>query len=56
VNVPQDVQNQILEQVLYIARHSVENALAWEDRLRAAVKGIGGLSGHAVDEEASRRA
>jgi plasmid stabilization system protein ParE len=41
--------------VLYIADDSIDNALAWEVRLRAAINGIGDLPGHAIDEEASDR-
>jgi plasmid stabilization system protein ParE len=34
------VQSQIREKALYIARDSPENALAWENRLRTAIKGL----------------
>jgi plasmid stabilization system protein ParE len=34
------VQDQIRTQVLYIARDSINSALAWESRLRSAVKNI----------------
>jgi plasmid stabilization system protein ParE len=56
VRVSPDAQEQILEQVFYIARDSVDNALAWEVRVRAAMNSIGDAPGHAVDEDASRRA
>jgi plasmid stabilization system protein ParE len=56
VNVPLDVQQQILEQMFYISQHSIDNALAWENRVRAAIEAIGEVPGHPVDEEASRRA
>lgn len=50
------VERQIDAQVLYIAQDSVDNALAWEDRLRAAVMKIGDAPrGYAVDEAASER-
>ena len=50
------VQEQIRAQVLYIAQDSIDNALAWEDRLRCTITGIGDLPGsHVVDESASER-
>ncbi len=50
------VQEQIRAQVLYIARDSIDHALAWEDRLRAAIKAMSGLPfGYAVDEAATTR-
>lgn len=56
VNTPPVVENLITEQVLYIAEDSIDNALAWEGRLRIAIKAIGDLAqGHAVDQEASDR-
>jgi plasmid stabilization system protein ParE len=55
VVIPQDVQQQILDQVDYIACDSVDNALAWEDRLRRAINRIGDSPGHVVDAGASRR-
>ena len=55
VNVSEHVKQQIREQVLYIANDSIRYAFAWEDRLLAAIDGIGDLPGHAVDEDASRR-
>ena len=55
VIVPAEVKEQIRAQVRYIARDSVDNALAWEDRVRAALDGLGDAHGHAVDEDASRR-
>ncbi|HZZ44678.1 MAG TPA: hypothetical protein VFE58_17210 [Tepidisphaeraceae bacterium] len=49
------VLEQIRDQMLYIAQDSINNALAWEDRLRAEMKSIGGLgSGHVIDEVASK--
>jgi plasmid stabilization system protein ParE len=56
VIVPPIVQEQIRAQVRYIARDSIANALAWEDRLRAAVKDLGTLpTRNAIDKQASRR-
>jgi plasmid stabilization system protein ParE len=49
------VEEQITIQVLRIAQDSIDNALAWEDRLRAAVERIGEVPGNAVDEDASAR-
>jgi plasmid stabilization system protein ParE len=49
------VQDQITAQVLHIAAHSVDNALAWEERLRAAIERIGQVPGSAVDQDASDR-
>ena len=49
------VEMQIREQVLFIARHSIDNALNWENRLRIAIVGIGVLSAHAMNDDASDR-
>lgn len=49
------VKEQIRAQALYIALDSIENALAWEDRLCKVMLGIGDLPGHAIDEDASSR-
>ena len=49
------VQEQITAQMLHIAADSVDNALAWEDRLRGAIGKIGDVPGFAVDEAASDR-
>jgi plasmid stabilization system protein ParE len=40
--------------VLYIAQDSIDNALAWEDRLRAVIEGLGDFHGHAIDDDASK--
>ena len=45
----------IREQVHFIARDSIENALAWEDRLLAVIEGLGYFHGHAIDEDARAR-
>jgi plasmid stabilization system protein ParE len=56
VLIPQVVQDQIHAQVLYIARDSVNNALAWETRLRAAFKELATLpTRNPVDATASDR-
>jgi plasmid stabilization system protein ParE len=47
--------DQIHEQVRYIARDSVDNALAWEDRVLAAIESLKDYHGHAVDENAAER-
>lgn len=46
---------QIRTQVFHIARDSIDNALAWEDRLHEAIKRLGEFSGYAKDEDASDR-
>jgi plasmid stabilization system protein ParE len=55
VNVSQEVEQQIREQVFYIANDSLDNALAWEGRLLSALDHLGEVHGHSVDEDASRR-
>ena len=55
VIVPAEVKEQIRAQVRYIARDSVDNALAWEDRVRAALDALADTHGHAVDADASER-
>jgi plasmid stabilization system protein ParE len=49
------VGEQITAQVLRIAEDSIDNALAWEGRLRTAILAIGDAPGHAIDEAASDR-
>jgi hypothetical protein len=50
------VQDQIRTQVLYIARDSIDNALAWESRLCLAIKDISTLpTRNPIDEQASAR-
>jgi plasmid stabilization system protein ParE len=56
VSISPDAQRQILEQVLYISNDSIDNALAWEQRVRAAMNAIGDSPGHTIDEDASGRA
>jgi plasmid stabilization system protein ParE len=55
VVIPPIVAEQVRDQVLHIARDSIDNALAWEDRLRAAIKGLGNMPGFSVDQDASAR-
>ena len=50
------VREQIREQVEYIAGDSLDNALAWEKRLRGFILGLGSTGGiHAEDRAASAR-
>ena len=56
VIIPAEVKEQVRAQVRYIARDSVDNALTWAERVRAALDALGDTHGHAVDEDASRRA
>ena len=49
------VRAQIVEQMLYIAEDSIDNAFAWEERLMDAIRGLGRTSGYAIDQEASDR-
>lgn len=55
VIIPPTVQDQISEQTLHIAADSINNALAWEQRLRDAIERIGRTTGYAVDEAATDR-
>lgn len=55
VHIADGVKRQIREQVLFIAGDSIDNALAWEDRLSAAIDGLADFHGHAVDEVTSDR-
>ena len=55
IAISPDVQRQILDQVNYIAEHSIDNALAWEARLRETLHRIAESPGYAIDEAASRR-
>lgn len=55
VTVTNKVFEQIDEQVLFIAQHSVDNAIAWERRLLAELKGLADCHGHAIDEVALDR-
>jgi plasmid stabilization system protein ParE len=55
VVVPDFVWDQITEQVLYIAQESIDHALAWEVRLKAAILKLAELDGHTHAEEASDR-
>ena len=55
VSIPPTVQDQITVQVLHIAQDSIDNALAWEERLRGPMEKLGEVPGYAVDEDASDR-
>ncbi len=46
---------QIQTQVDFIARDSIENALAWEERLLIVIKNLADFHGHAIDEAARDR-
>jgi plasmid stabilization system protein ParE len=50
------VREHIADPIRYIARHSIDNALKWDDRLQAVLNALGSFHGHAIDVEASRRA
>lgn len=54
VRISERVSSENSAPALYIARDSVENALAWEARLTAEIAAIGDHAGHAVDEAARR--
>jgi plasmid stabilization system protein ParE len=57
VVIPPRVKAEIHEQILYIARDSIDNALAWEDRLEAAILSLRRLPGaHPIDPDVSGRA
>ncbi len=49
------VHDQIADQVLHIAQHSVDNAFAWESRLKSAIQNLAEFHGYAIDEDASGR-
>jgi hypothetical protein len=55
VDITAHVRDQITEQVLYTAADSIDNALAWEDRLCAAIGQLAWVTGFAIDEDASDR-
>jgi plasmid stabilization system protein ParE len=55
VVVSPSVDYQILDQVIHIAKHSIDNALAWEQRLRKAIRAIGEAPFTAIDEDATKR-
>jgi plasmid stabilization system protein ParE len=55
VNLPADVQATIDAQALYIAQDSPDRALAWQQRVDVAVRGLGDFAGFAVDQAASDR-
>ncbi|MBC7783749.1 MAG: type II toxin-antitoxin system RelE/ParE family toxin [Burkholderiales bacterium] len=56
VRIPLLVQSQIRDQILFIAKDSIDNALAWEERLRKAIEEIGAMPGtHPIEQMASVR-
>lgn len=56
IHIPSDVERAIVAQVMYIAEDSIDRALAWEDRLRDAIREIGIFPRKfVVDEEVSGR-
>jgi plasmid stabilization system protein ParE len=55
VHIPKVVQDQITRQVLFIADDSIDNALAWEARLAAAIDHLDDAIGFAIDEDAADR-
>ena len=55
VVVATPVRHQITEQVLFIAADSIDNALAWEQRLEVAIQGLADVTGYAIDEDATDR-
>lgn len=55
VNTPPAVEDLVTEQVLFIARHSIDNALAWESRLRAAIRTLADTPMMPIDPDASDR-
>lgn len=56
VDVPQQVEDDITRQVLFIARDSVDNALAWEQRVFKAIAMLAYTpQGYPIDPYASER-
>ena len=55
VIVAPSVWEKITAQVFYIADDSIDNALAWEARLKDAIFKLGDLPSFALDEAASER-
>ena len=49
------VMDEINQQVIYIAKDSIDNALAWDARLKTAIRALGDAPGHAIDEDATER-
>jgi len=49
------VENQVLEQALYISQDSIDSALQWEQALRERIMALGEFpSAHPISESASR--
>ena len=55
VHIVPIVWDEIARQVRYIALDSIDNALAWEDRVTATLRGLEDFHGHAVDQDASEQ-
>jgi plasmid stabilization system protein ParE len=55
VEIVPEVLDDIREQVRFIAQDSIDNALAWEDRVMAALAGLADFHGHALDAETGGR-
>jgi plasmid stabilization system protein ParE len=55
VVIAAEVKWQIEDVMAFIANHSIDNALAWEARVIAAMRALGDFHGHAVNEEATER-
>lgn len=57
VEIPPHVENQILDQALYIARDSVDRALTWAEETRSKINALGDMpKATPVDSDASDRA
>jgi plasmid stabilization system protein ParE len=55
LEITEHARDQLRDQVYYIAQDSIDHALAWEDRLFAALKGLADFHGHAIDADACDR-
>lgn len=55
VHIAAGAQDQITEQVRYIAQDSIDRALAWRDRVSGAIQNLAEFHGYAIDEDASGR-
>ena len=55
VKTAPQAEEQIGRQVLHIAEDSVDRALAWELRVRAAIASLADAHGYATDEDATDR-
>jgi plasmid stabilization system protein ParE len=55
VEIVPEVLDDIRVQVRFIAQDSIDNALAWEDRIMAALAALADFHGHALDTDAGSR-